>query len=92
MLPIYPLDGYKLFNIFLNKIFSFKLSHLISIYLSFIVLFLFENNLVVLFVIFLLLINIIKELLNHKYIFNKFILERKLYNFNIKKVRLVSDF
>lgn len=91
LLPIYPLDGYKLFNIFLNKIFSFKLSHLISIYLSFIVLFLFENNLVVLFVIFLLLINIIKELLNHKYIFNKFILERKLYNFNFKKVRLVSN-
>jgi len=91
LLPIYPLDGYKLLNIFLNKIFSFKLSHLISIYISFIVIFLFKNNLVVIFVIFLLLLNIIKELLNHKYIFNKFILERKLYNFDFKKIKLVSN-
>ena len=91
LLPIYPLDGYKIYNIFLNNIFSFKLSHLISIYTSFIVLLLLRNNLIVILVVSLLLLNIVKELLNHKYIFNKFILERKLYSFDFKKVKLVKS-
>ena len=39
LLPIYPLDGSKLLNIILNKFISFKRSHLITIYISFIVIF-----------------------------------------------------
>ena len=39
LLPIYPLDGSKLLNIILNKLISFKKSHLITIYISFIMVF-----------------------------------------------------
>ena len=35
MIPIIPLDGSKVLNILLNKLFPFKLSHLISIYISY---------------------------------------------------------
>lgn len=91
LLPIYPLDGYKILNLFLNKILPFKISHLISAYISFIAIFFYNNNLIVILIISLLLFNTIKQLYNHKYIFNKFILERKIYSFNFKKFKQVKS-
>ena len=93
LIPIYPLDGFKILNSFFELVLSFKLSLKISIIFNFIFIILFflylyifnVNNYVI--VIFLLcnLINYIKSI---KYIINKFYLERMIYD--IKYDGLIS--
>lgn len=93
MLPIYPLDGFKVLCSLLEMFFSFKYSLRVSVIINFIVLVLFLvylyyfniNNYII--VIFLLsnLVNYIKSI---KYIVNKFYLERMLYD--IKYDGLIS--
>lgn len=85
LIPIYPLDGFKILNSFFELVLSFKLSLKYSIVFNFIFIILFFlylyifniNNYVI--VIFLLcnLINYIKRI---KYIINKFYLERIIYD------------
>lgn len=97
MLPIFPLDGSKLVNIILSKFISFKQSHLLMIYISYVTLFIFllsikyigfSINICLLF--FLLASKLIQEGKNHKMIFNHFLLERYLYDFNFKKVKIIA--
>lgn len=93
LIPIYPLDGFKILNSFFELVLSFKLSLKCSIIFNFIFIILFflflyifnVNNYVI--VIFLLcnLINYIKSI---KYIINKFYLERMIYD--IKYDGLIS--
>lgn len=94
-LPIVPLDGSKLINIILNIILSFKKSNiiLISISLLFIViLLLFNHNNLILILIFLFLISrVIKEIKEHKYLFNKFLFERYIYNLKFKKIKQIKN-
>ena len=96
ILPIIPLDGSKLINIILNKIISFKYSHLITIYISLITMFIvilrciIINNLILLFILIFLLIKIIDEIKIHKYLFNKFLFERYLYTFHFKKIKKIN--
>lgn len=85
LIPIYPLDGFRILNSVLELVLSFKLSLKISIIFNFVFIILFflylyifnVNNYVI--VIFLLcnLINYIKSI---KYIINKFYLERIIYD------------
>ena len=85
LIPIYPLDGFRILNSVLELVLSFKLSLKISIIFNFVFIILFFlylyvfniNNYVI--VIFLLcnLINYIKSI---KYIINKFYLERIIYD------------
>ena len=82
---------YSIILLLFNLILPFKISHLISVYISFIAIFFYNNNLIVILIISLLLFNTIKQLYNHKYIFNKFILERKIYSFNFKKFKQVKS-
>lgn len=94
LIPIYPLDGSKLLNLILNKIFSFKNSHIISNIVSFLLCFVMfiycKNNLILLLSIILFLYKTVVEIKNHKYLFNKFLFERYLYNFNFKKQKKVK--
>ena len=96
LLPIYPLDGSKILNLSINKILPFKLSHILSIIISiiiFILLLVFNyNNLNYIFISLLLLEKIIKEIKDHKYIFNKFLLERYINNFKFKKIKFIKDY
>lgn len=96
LLPIYPLDGSKLFNILMSKAISFKNAHLVMIYTSYLFLFItllvsnhvsFSINLYLLLI--LLLLKLIGETKNHGLIYNKFLLERYLYNFNFKKTKFI---
>ena len=84
LLPILPLDGSKVLNIFLNKIYPFKKSHLLTIYISYIailMLIIFSlKNINLVLMIFLLLILLIKEHKRHKLIFNMFLVERYIKN------------
>lgn len=93
MLPIIPLDGSKILNILFNKIFPFKKSHLLTIYISYIVvliLLIFSiKNLNLLLMIFLLLTLIIKEYKRHQLIFNAFLIERYIKDVNFKKINFI---
>lgn len=42
-------------------------------------------------IVFFLLIKIVKQLKNYKYIFNKFLFERYLYDFNFKKRKIINN-
>ncbi len=97
-LPIFPLDGSKLVNIILNKFFSFKFSHLVTLYISYIFLIIsiiyilkYKINLIMFFSILIIFFKSMKELCNHKLIFNKFLLERYLYHFNFKKLKIIKS-
>ena len=94
LLPIYPLDGSKLVNILLNIWLSFKKSHLITIYISLLligfIMFKVRFNLLLVLIFLFIITNLIKEIKNHQNIFNKFLLERYLYSFNFKKRKMIK--
>ena len=98
VLPIIPLDGSKVLLSFLERIFPFKLSLKIVniISLVFIVIFILLNkvnlNLILMFTF--LLLKTYEEILNHNYIFNKFLLERylaKTNNYKIKYIKSINN-
>ncbi len=95
LLPIIPLDGSKLLNIILNKFLSFKKSHLITIYISFLTIFFIliksQFNLVFILIISLILVKIFDECMNHNLIFKKFLLERYIYDFKFKKSKIIKS-
>lgn len=94
LLPIHPLDGSKIFNIIFNEFFSFKKSHILTIVTSFltltIVLFGFKYNLLLVLILFFILLELVKEIGKHNYYFNKFLLERYLYQNNYKKKKTIT--
>ena len=98
MLPIYPLDGYKFMNLLFNKFFSFKFSHLFSIVISlffilvtFFIIIFFRPNFIMILALILLFYKNINEFTNHNLIFNKFLLERYLYNLCLKKSVIIES-
>lgn len=93
-LPILPLDGGKLLNIILDKIFPYKLSFKISIIISiiFTIIFLLSKRTYLGLLLTLFLIKcIILEINNLKYKYNKFLLERYLNNYNFKKIKIIKN-
>jgi Peptidase family M50. len=89
LLPIIPLDGSKICNIFFNYFFSYKRSHILTIYLSIIFMIIFSfkinNNLIMILILLFLILQFLKEVKNHHFYFKKFLLERYLYEFTFKK-------
>lgn len=95
LLPIYPLDGSKLVNLLLNKLTSFKKSHILTIYISFLTIFLLFLNvqisLVFLLIIIFITIKVIDELKKHHALFNLFLFERYNYNFHFSKHKTIKN-
>ena len=96
-MPIIPLDGSKLLNIILNKLFPFKLSlflsNIISLIISSLIIFTtikYSWNLMLFLTFLLLIFKTIKELKNINYIFNRFLLERYIKNLNIKRLKKIK--
>lgn len=95
LIPIYPLDGSKILNLFLNKITSFKTSYLLTLYISyfFIIVLLgysiFFKKYLMICIFIILLIQLYKQYKQINYIFNKFYLERHLNNYNFKKNKII---
>jgi len=91
LIPIIPLDGSKLVNIFTDYFFSYKKSLIISLIISWIfICFIFiyniyNFNLIFLLSLIFLIIKNVLEYRNYKYKVNIFLLERYLYNFNFKR-------
>ncbi len=97
LLPIYPLDGGRILNILLGYVFNY----LKSFYITFILSLLFITNLFLLNIkefnltLFMTLITVLGKLINlykKRYLYyNRFLLERYLYNYIFKKVRIIKN-
>ena len=97
LLPIYPLDGSKIFGCFLYLIFPYKKSNkflFVSSYilsLSILTYFIFNFNLIYILIFSILFMRSIEFYKNRKYLFNMFILERLLYNFNFLFIKKIDN-
>ena len=93
LLPIYPLDGSKLLNIFLNKLLPFKHSYLLSLLISFIITILviiYNHNFIIFICLFFLFYKTYDAYTNVDFYFNRFLLERYLKKINFSKTKLIK--
>ena len=100
LLPIYPLDGGKLFNLLLSKFFSYRFSMFFCVVFSlFAITFIFIYEVVynndftinLIIIVILLLYKVLFEYNQINYLFEKFLLERYLKNYNFKKSSIIND-
>jgi len=97
ILPIVSLDGFKILNLTLSKIFPFDISNKLSLGISFITLILilivnyYTFNYTLFLVLIVLIINIVNYYKDLNYIFNKFLVERYLYNLSYSKEKIVNN-
>lgn len=97
LLPIYPLDGAKITNLLLSKYLNFNLSNRLTIIISLITIIIFlytesyEKNYSLILTIGLLMENIYKFYQNLSHIYNRFIIERYLYNFSYKQHKTITN-
>ena len=97
IIPIYPLDGYIILNSLLNLIIPYLKSNIISLIISIITLIIFilysyNNKINSIFVISFLLYKLYNYLKEYKYIHNKFILERSMYDIPFNKIIYLNTF
>ena len=96
ILPIHPLDGSKVLNLLLSKIIPFNTANKLNIIISIITIIIisyinyYEFNYTTILIIGVILDNIIKYQKQLKYIFNKFLLERYIYNINHPKTKKIN--
>ncbi len=94
LLPIYPLDGGRLINLFFNYNFPLKIGNKLSIFLSFmltIVLSLLLNNLNFYIMAIIINIELVNFYKNQDLIYNRFLLERYLYKYRFKKFKIIKN-
>lgn len=95
LLPIIPLDGFKILNVFINKVFNFRLSYMINIFISIIFLnlffIIFKSDSSYYLIITFLIYQIIYYYKNRYIIFNRFILERSLKRKEFKDYKKVNS-
>ena len=94
LLPIIPLDGSKFMLLLMQKIIPYRLSNILIIIISFITIFLlsvFEKRIIFIFLSTLLIKSIIEETNQIDIKYNKFLLERYLYSFKLKKGKLIKN-
>ena len=98
LLPILNLDGGKLLNLILNKVFNYKTSFIISSIMSFltiivlmIISFKYYYNLNLFLMNIFLFFKTLKLIKEYKFCYHKFLLERYLYNINYSKNNVSKD-
>ena len=97
LMPIYPLDGSKIINLLLSKFFNYNLSNKLTIMISlmgmslFILTSSYNHNYSYIMVLSVLIIYNYKFIKQLKYIYNKFLLERYLYNINYPKIKIINN-
>lgn len=94
LLPIYPLDGGRLINLFISRknpyLKSLTLTIIISFIMFFVALFLYRSY-VYMFIMFFLLVKLIDELKKRKFYYNKFIVERYLYDYKFNSTVIIDN-
>lgn len=94
LLPIFPLDGGRIVNLFINRIFPYKTGNRIVIVFSmlFITIFLFcYKSLNFILMSILLMIELVIYFKNQDYLYNRMLLERYMYDLNYKKIKVIKD-
>lgn len=96
LLPIYPLDGGRILNIILNKIFPYKKSFKLVIKISYVVtviIFIIQSRITIYIIIMslYLLVIIHKEENKMDFIYNKFLLERIIHKFKFKSIKYINN-
>ena len=95
LLPIFPLDGSKILNLFFNKVTGFKTSHLLLIMVSilsiFVLLWHASFSLIFILIILFLIIRIFSEVKDHESLFNRFLLERYLKKYHFSKILKINS-
>ena len=97
ILPIIPLDGSKIINLIFSKYLNLNFSNNLIVLISFITLSMiligdiYEKNYSMVMVVFILLQNIWNYYKKIEYIYNKFVLERYLYNIKYKSVKIINN-
>ena len=96
LIPIYPLDGSKILNVFFNILTSYKNSILLTCIVSYISIILlsiycFSINKLMVIVLMFLFIEVNKLYNKKNDLFNKFLLERYLYEFNFKYKKTINN-
>lgn len=97
ILPIYPLDGSKILNLLISKILPYRISNIITIIISIITIVIITNielfityNYTYIMVLTILIYDIYKFSKELNYIYNKFLLERYLYNIKYKNISIIK--
>ncbi len=96
LFPIYPLDGSKILNLIMTEYMPYKLTHKITIIISIITSIIiiitnyYQFNYTTILIITIIIDNLIKYYKNINYFFNKFLLERYLYKFNLHKPKTIT--
>ena len=94
LLPIVPLDGSKILNIFFNKILNFRYSYLLSIIISsfsLIIFIILHIDYSYIILISFLVYELFFYIKNRNYILNKFILEKSLYKNSYKNYKTIKS-
>lgn len=95
LVPIFPLDGFKLLSIVIAIFFPYWKSSIIGYFLSFIFIFLLmvyvRNNVLLLFYIINLFIKLLKNYKMNKFYFYKFLLDRIIYGNKFRKIKFVKN-
>ena len=97
LLPIYPLDGGKIFNILCNYSFNYLSSFYITFVISIIgiIVLLFYHvvhfNLNMLMMIVVLLIKLLEVYQKRYYYYNRLLLERFLYSYSFSKIKYIKS-
>ena len=96
LIPIYPLDGSKILNVFFNIITTFKKSILLTLIVSYVLILIltfifFDVNKLTVFIMYILFKETTKLYNEKEAIFNKFLLERNLYEFKFKKKKTINS-
>lgn len=98
LLPIYPLDGGKLLNILLSWKESFHKSLMITLVVSYVVVFIFgtiylfkDFSLNIILIVSFLIYKVTAEWRNKEYLMDKFLLERYLHHYQFKKRKRVNN-
>lgn len=96
LLPIHPLDGSKIINLYLSKILPYKLTMYLNIIISILIgiIILITNyyqfNYTTILIISIITDNLVKYYHNINYYFNKFLLERYLYKIDLPKTKKIN--
>lgn len=97
LLPIHPLDGSKIVNLILSKHLNYNLSNHLTIIISIItiiiilILNIYNYNYSYIMILTILITYLYKYLKDLKYIHNKFLLERYIYNITYPKTKIITN-
>lgn len=94
LLPIYPLDGGRIVNLFLYKVMPYKLSNKIMILISLVTIIIscfIYKNINYIFMAIMIIFDLLKYLKEQEYLFNKLLLERLMYKYSFKKIKVIKN-